>query len=194
MVVVEEATVVVGVITVVVGVITVVVGDTTVVVGDTTVVVVEATIMAGDAAVTVDDATVMADDGTVMVDDAAVVVEDAAVMALLVVEDMLGGNVFIVGDIPFAVVGDILFVIVGDNFHYCGGLFCHIWDIFFVVIVEHNIAVNFVPGLRKCPIFVRPGNEASAKRIIGVSLGKTRYSPWTLELFTAPPHSAVLYP
>ena len=67
-------------------------------------------------------ATVMADDGAVMVDDAAVVVEDAAVMALLVVEDMLGGQCFHCG-----CCGGHLFVIVGD---YCGGFFWSLWGTF----------------------------------------------------------------
>ena len=67
-------------------------------------------------------AIVMADDGAVMVDDAAVVVEDAAVMALLVVEDMLGGQCFHRG-----CCGGHSFVIVGD---YCGGFFLSLWGTF----------------------------------------------------------------
>ena len=179
MVVVEEATVVVGVITVVVG--------------DTTVVVVEASIMAGDAAVTVDDAAVMADDGAVMAGDATVVVGGAAVMALLVVEDMLGGNVFIMWDIPFVVVGDILFVIVGSFFVILVDICFVLWEISFrchcgryhfivvcvcvvgvVVIVGGTADLDIVTSVRFTPVDSQTTHTHTLQAILWVAYASTR--------------------
>ena len=160
MVVVEEATVVVGVITVVVG--------------DTTVVVVEATIMAGDAAVTVDDATVMADDSTVMADDSTVMA--GMLLSRWMMPQRLPENVKISEKFlqrksrerhpiihqfcpimhSLAVVGDILFVIVGDN---CGGFIvgdiCFVlWDIFFIVVGD-IVSLLWGGGCHHCGRYCR---------------------------------------
>ena len=114
--------------------------------------------MAGDAAVTVDDAAVMADYGAVMAGDATVVVGGAAVMALLEVEDMLGGNVFIVWDIPF-VVGDIRFVIVGSFFVILVDICFVLWEISFRCHCGRYrfIVVGGGGGCRHCGRYCRLG-------------------------------------